>query len=329
MIAEGGMTQQAIEPTVGFSQGDWRQQLLWIDGELRPWSAVTMPLTQATWSGLSAVFEGIKGYRSASGTVHIVGLEQHLERFQRSITFMRLRSPWTTEDLTAACVTSLKVNGIDGDCYLQPVAAPVPPASGMYAPPVVDDVARVYIPVEPRESLLLTERALNCNVTSWTRISERSLPPRIKAVANYQNSRIAHLDAMLSGFDAPIFLNERGTVAEGATACIAIVVGGEVVTPPTTAGILESITRSLLLELIPTALGVPVVEREIDRSELYSAREAFLLGTGAEVNPITRIDHYRIGSGEIGPLTHRIQRAYDDAIRAVDERWSGWLTPVV
>jgi branched-chain amino acid aminotransferase len=322
------MVQQAIEPTVGFSDSGWQQEWLWIDGELRRWRDVTMPLTQATWSGLSTVFEGIKGYRSVAGVVNVFGLQPHLERFQNSIAFMRLRSPWTTEQLTEACVESLKVNGIDGDCYLQPVAMPVPPASGMFAPPVIGDAVRVYIPVEPRESLLMTERALRCNVSSWTRISDRSLPPRIKAVPNYQNSRIAHLDSKLSGFDAPILLNERGTVAEGATACIAIVRGSEVITPPVTAGILESITRTFLLQLIPEALGIPVVQREIDRTELYLAREVFFLGTGAEISPVTHIDHYAIGGGEIGALTRRVQSAYHDAIRGVDARWSAWLTPI-
>ncbi|HEY7293429.1 MAG TPA: aminotransferase class IV [Dehalococcoidia bacterium] len=322
------MTQQAIEPTVGYAEGDWQQRWLWVDGELRPWAEVTMPLTQATWSGLSAVFEGIKGYRSHEGVLHIFGLQQHLERFQNSIAFMRLRSRWSTEELGAACIESLTANGLDDDCYLQPVAAPVPPASGMYAPPVIDDEARIYIPVGPRPSLLLTERALRCNVASWTRISDRSMPPRIKAVPNYQNSRIAHLDSKLSGFDSPIFLNERGSVAEGPGACIAIVRGGAVITPPVTAGILESITRAFLLELIPVVLGLPVVEREIDRTELYMAQEAFCLGTGAEVSPVTHIDHYRVGNGEIGPITRRVQHAYHDAIRAIDTRWLEWLTPV-
>ncbi|MHB8575839.1 MAG: aminotransferase class IV [Dehalococcoidia bacterium] len=322
------MVRQAIEATGGSANSDWEQRWLWIDGDLRAWADVTMPVTQATWSGLSAVFEGIKGYRSAGDTLNIFGLRQHLDRFQNSIRFMRLQSPWSNDDLTAACISSLKANGIDGDCYLQPVAAPIPPANGLYAPPVIGDPARVYIPVAPRTSMLLSDRSLRCNVSSWTRISERSLPPRIKAVANYQNSRIAHLDAMLSGFDSPILLNDRGTVAESGTACLAIVRGGEVVTPPVTAGILESITRSFLLKLIPAAVGIPVVEREIDRTELYMAGEAFLLGTGAEINPIVSIDHYQVGAGEVGAVTRRVQRAYHDAIRGVDSRWADWLTPV-
>lgn len=322
------MAQPKIEPTLGYSEGGWQQQWLWVDGEMRPWQDVTMPLTQATWSGLSAVFEGIKGYRSPAGRLGIFGLGEHLRRFHDSITFMRMTTRFTEADLAQACIDSLARNGIDDDCYLQPVAAPLPPVSGFYAPPVIGMQARVYIPVGPRPSQLMTDRRLRCNVTSWTRISDRTLPPRVKAIPNYQNSRVASLDSMLSGFDSPIFLNDRGTVAEGPGACIAIVRKGEVVTPPVTSGILESITRSFLLEMVPEALGLPMVEREIDRTELYAANEVFFLGTGAEINPVVSIDHYRIGSGEIGPMTRHIQRAYHDAVRGIDQRFAAWRTEV-
>jgi branched-chain amino acid aminotransferase len=307
---------------------EYVQQHLWVDGELRPWAEVTMPLTQATWSGLSSVFEGIRAYRSAEGRLHIFGLEPHLRRFQDSIAFVRLASPWTVDDLTSACVESLRANGLEEDSYVQPVAAPVPPAHGLYPSPEPGAPARVYIPVAPRPSALLSGRAYRCNVTSWARIGDRSLPPRVKAVPNYQNSRIAHLDSLVSGFDAPIFLNERGTVAEGASACIAMVRNGQVITPPVIAGILESVTRGFLLKMLPEVLGIPMVEREIDRTELYAAQEVFFLGTGAEITPVVSIDHYRIGNGEPGPTTAAVERAYHDILLAVDARYEEWRTPV-
>ena len=323
------MVQQRVTTSATGAAEGWQQHYLWVSGEMRRWEETTIPLTQATWSSLSTVFEGITAYRSDSGRVHVFALDQHLRRFADSIAFMRLECPWSVEDLTAAVLASLRLNGLDGeDCYVQPVAAPVPPESGLYPTPPLGAHARVYIPVGPRRSALLSDRAFHCNVTSWTRIGDRSLPPRIKAVPNYQNSRIAHTDSLLSGFDAPIFLNERGTVAEGPSACIAIVRDDAVITPPVTAGILESITRAFFLRMIPETLGVPVVEREIDRSELYVAREAFFMGTGAEVTPIVRIDHYRIGSGEVGPLTGRIARAYHDIVRAITAHYEQWRTPV-
>jgi branched-chain amino acid aminotransferase len=320
------MTQQMERPLP--ADDAYVQQHLWVDGTLRPWAEVTMPLTQATWAGLACVFEGIRAYRSPEGRLHIFGLAPHLRRFQDSIAFVRLTSPWTLDDLSAACVESLRVNGLDMDSYLQPVAAPVPPAHGLYPVPEPGAPARVYIPVAPRPSALLSGRAYRCTVTSWARIGDRALPPRVKAVPNYQNSRIAHLDALLSGFDAPIFLNERGTVAESASACIAMVRHGQVITPPVIAGILESVTRGFLLQMIPEVLGIPMVEREIDRTELYAAQEVFLLGTGAEVTPVVSIDHYRIGNGTIGPITRAVERAYHDIVRAIDTRYEDWRTPV-
>jgi branched-chain amino acid aminotransferase len=320
------MTAQTTAPAP--NPGTWQQELIWDDGELKPWREVSIPLTGATWMGLSTVFEGIRGYRSPEGRLHLFALEAHLRRFEDSIAFMRMQTPWTVDDLTGAILASLHANRIADDCYVQPVASPTPPLHGFYAPPVLGERARVYIPVGPRPSALISERTIRCNVTSWTRISDRVMPPRVKAVPNYQNSRIAHADSILSGFDSPIFLNERGTVAEGPGACLAIVRHDEVVTPPVTAGILESVTRAFFLRMIPEVLGLRVVEREIDRTELYVAREAFFHGTGAEVTPIVEIDHYRVGSGAIGPVTRAVRQAYHDIVRAIDPRYEELRTPV-
>lgn len=322
------MVQQPVSVSATGAAEGYRQQFLWVSGEMVRWEEATIPLTAATWMGLSSVFEGITAFRSASGQVHVFALEQHLRRFLDSIAFMRLTVPWSVAALTAAVTESIRLNGLVDDCYIQPVAAPMPSEVGFYPPPVPGQAARVYIPVGPRQSRLLSDRAYRCTVASWTRISDRTLPPRVKAIPNYQNSRLGQMDALLNGFDAPIFLNDRGTVAEGASACIAIVRNGAVVTPPVTAGILESITRSFFLQMLPEVLGIPVIEREIDRTELYVAREVFFLGTGAEVTPVVNIDHYPIGDGAIGALTRRIQHVYHDIVRAIDPRYPEWRTPV-
>ena len=319
------MVQQALQSS-GLYGAAGASEWLWVDGELRPWSEVTIPLVQATWSGLSTVFEGIKGYRAPDGRLHIFALDAHLRRFQDSIAFMRMESPFSNEDLTKAVVDSLRVNNIRDDCYIQPVAMPHVPVDGFYAPPVLNARPRVFIPVGPRPSSLGTDRAQHCNITSWTRVSDRSMPPRIKAVPNYQNSRIAHLDSLTNGYNSPIFLNDRGTVAEGPGSCIAMIRHGKFVTPPVTAGILESVTRTFLMHMVPEVLGIEVMEREIDRSELYVAQEVFFMGTGAEINPIVSIDRYRIGSGEIGPVTRAIAKAYHDVVRAIDPRFAEWRT---
>ena len=165
-------------------------------------------------------------------------------------------------------------------------------------------------------------------VASWRRISDDTVPPRLKSGANYQNSRLAQTEARVNGYDTSIILNHRGTVAEGPGACLMMVRDGKLVTPPVTAGILESITRTTLMDLTARELGVDVVEREIDRTELYVADEVFMCGSGLEVLPITSIDRIPIGEGARGSMTKRIQDVYFAAARGELPAYRHWLTPV-
>jgi branched-chain amino acid aminotransferase len=165
-------------------------------------------------------------------------------------------------------------------------------------------------------------------VASWRRISDDTVPPRLKAGANYQNSRLAQTEAKVNGYDTAIILNHRGTVAEGPGACLMMVRNGKLITPPVTAGILESITRATLMELAGRDLAVEVMEREVDRTELYVADEVFMCGSGLEVLPITSVDRIAIGDGTRGPLTKRIQDVYFAAARGELPAYRHWLTPV-
>jgi branched-chain amino acid aminotransferase len=170
---------------------------------------------------------------------------------------------------------------------------------------------------------------LACCVSSWARTSDNAIPIRLKSGSNYQNGRLATLQANADGYDQPIFLNKDGHVAEGTGATFFMVRKGRLVTPPITADILESITRTTLIENIyPDLFGMEVVEREIDRTELYVADEVFLCGTGAEVTPVRSVDRRRVGSGAIGPVTQRLSAHFEAVVRGrVPERLD-WLTPV-
>ena len=169
---------------------------------------------------------------------------------------------------------------------------------------------------------------LKCNVSSWTRTSDNAIPIRLKCGANYQNGRLARLQARADGYDEPIFLNQQGHVAEGSGATLFMVRKGRLVTPPVTSDVLESITRATLIEEIcPHGLGIEVVEREIDRTELYVAEEAFFCGSGYEITPIVSVDRFPLGDGAVGPITERLLRAYMDIVRGVDKRYPAWRTP--
>ena len=164
-------------------------------------------------------------------------------------------------------------------------------------------------------------------MSSWQRINDAAMPPRVKAFSNYHNGRLAMMEARENGHDWPILLNERHKVSEGPGACIALVRDGTVVTPSLTSGVLESITRDTVLRLLDES-GTPVVEREVDRSELYLADELYFMGTGWEILPITSVDGLPVGGGRPGPVTQRLAAEYARLVRGRSGRHDDWLTEV-
>ena len=169
---------------------------------------------------------------------------------------------------------------------------------------------------------------MHCNVSSWTRISDNVLPPRVKAITNYQNSRYVSTESRINGYDYGIILNPNGKVAEAGYACIYIIRDGVAITPPVSAGILESITREVVKELLTGELQVPVVERDVDRTELYVADEVFICGTAVEVQSVGTVDRYKVGDGEQGPVVTRLKKLLREVVQGDDSSRSAWCTPV-
>jgi branched-chain amino acid aminotransferase len=165
-------------------------------------------------------------------------------------------------------------------------------------------------------------------VSSWRRISEDVMPPRVKNLSNYRNSQLAGMEARYDGYDTAVLLNHHGKVSEGPGACIMLVDDNKLITPEPGSGILESITRDSLMVLAREVLGLEVIEREVDRTELYLADEVFTCGTAAEITPIVSIDKYTVGSGAIGEVTLALESAFDDVLRGRESRFANWRTPV-
>jgi branched-chain amino acid aminotransferase len=186
----------------------------------------------------------------------------------------------------------------------------------------------IVITTAPFTSILGSGKAIRACVSSWTRVGDNQLSPRIKCLSNYQNSRKALLEAVLDGYDQPIILNAQGKVTEGPASCVFIVRDGVVITPALTSGILESITRTAVLRLCKEELGVPTQEREVDRTELYVAKEIFFCGTGAEIMPVGEVDHYVVGAGGVGPITSRIERVFHDVVRGRKPGYDFWRVPI-
>jgi branched-chain amino acid aminotransferase len=296
---------------------------IWMNGELVPQAQAMLPVDSAAVFYATNVFEGLRAYwNDADEELYCFRLEEHFTRLRESMKMMRFTIPYSNDDLYEAVREVLRGNDIHEDIHMHMVAYVL--GSGQD----VTEPTGLYINPRRRGRMTAPGKGLRCCVSSWTRTSDNAIPIRLKCGANYQNARLATLQAKADGYDSPIFLNQQGKVAEGTGASFFMVRKGRLVTPTITNDILESITRTTLIEAIcPHLLGLDVVERDIDRTELYVADEAFFCGSGYEITPITSIDRFPVGDGEVGPVTQQILDTYMSLVRGVDRRYPEWRTP--
>ena len=320
------MTTRGVRDTLGTTGED--PSYVWMSGDLVAWDNAVVHSSTLGWSAISMVFEGIRGYWNAEEEqLNIFHLDLHLHRLLRSMKVMRMTSPWSVAELKSEIVKLVQANEFCDDIYVQPLAY----FGGSTTPgylPVSERPGDITIFNRQIGSVLGSGRTVTCGVSSWTRISDNVMPPRVKAIANYQNSRYVADESSRHGYDFGIILNPQGKVSEISYACLYIVRDGVAITPPVSAGILESINRDVVRQLFENELGIPVVERDIDRTELYIADEVFICGTGAEVQAVSNIDGYTVGDGEIGPAVSQLERLFHDIVRGKDTRYPEWRTGV-
>lgn len=298
--------------------------LIWIRGEIIPQSsAYVNALSPTAQFGLN-VFEGIRCYwNDATGELYAFRLDEHLARLMRSCRLLRLESPYSPVEITTFIKEAIVANDFLTDTAIRLTIFGDGQGTWSTSGPVSMFVAPI---VKLRTDLTRIPTYKAC-ISSWRRISDNVLPPRAKVGANYINGRYAHLQAKYDGYDLPIFLGDDGKVSEGAGACLFMVRGDQLVTPPTTSSILDSITRDTIIKL-GREMGRSVVERVIDRTELYLADEVFLCGTAAELSPITTVDGFVVGSGHVGTLTTELLRQYLAVASGADSRHPEWRTVV-
>ena len=320
------MTEQKEARRVGSPERE-NPKYLWWSGSLIEWEQATVHVSMLGWTAISAVFEGIRAYWNPEREqLYIFQLDAHLDRLFRSMKIMRMTSPYSRDELAQSVMSLLRSNEYRCDAYISPFAYFGGGTPGYLA--VLEEPGEVVITARPAPSSLDAPKVAHCNVSSWSRISDNVMPPRAKAITNYQNSRYVSTESRINGYDFGIILNQDGKVAEASYACIYIIRDGVAITPPVSAGILESITRDVVRQLLQEEMEVPVVERDVERTELYVADEAFLCGTAVEVQAIGSVDRYKIGDGETAPVVSRLQKLFHEAVRGRDPRYSHWLTPV-
>jgi len=296
---------------------------VYLNGDLVPYADARIHVQSTAVKYGGSVFEGLRAYwNPAHEELYVFRLKEHIDRLFASMRLMRMDHSLTREELTRSILDVLRKNQVREDVHLRQTAF-------LDGDGDLDATGPVGLAVDARPRKATTKVGISVCVSSWTRIADGSMPPRIKCSANYQNGRLATLEAKANGYDSALLLNGRGKVAEAPGACCFVVRGGVPVTPPVTADILESVTRTTLLELFRTELGQAPTERDVDRTELYVSDEAFLCGSGWEITPVLSIDRMPLGNGrEPGPLTQAIQACYFAVVRGEKPAYRDWLTPV-
>jgi branched-chain amino acid aminotransferase len=297
----------------------------WMDGRVVETEKALVSAMEPIYLG---IFEGIKAYTKndigGEGRLSVFSWDQHMDRLWRSAAIDGLKMPYSREELLEGLKAVVETNKFKSNIYIQPR---IWPRAGE------PEEAHAVIPVWKFNTLLPASnpefsKSRRFMVSSWRRISSDALPPQAKSWANYANSNLAVREAKRCGYDSAIFLDSRGFVSEGTGACVMSVRDDKLITPPVTASILESVTRNLFLEFVPSDLGITTEVRDLTRAELYASDEAFLCGTGGEVTPITSVDDIQLGGEYPGPVTKRIADYYSEIIAGKVEKYSNRLTPL-
>ncbi|MGA1318973.1 MAG: branched-chain amino acid transaminase [Rubrivivax sp.] len=302
-----------------------RDGKIWMDGQLVEWrDAKIHVLTHTLHYGCGA-FEGVRAYKTADGT-QIFRLREHTERLFNSAKILRMKIPFTVEQVMDAQREVVRVNQLES-CYLRPLVwigdqrLGVSPKGNTIHLMVAAWAWGAYLGEEG------LRRGIRVKTSSYTRHHVNITMTQAKAVSNYTNSILANMEATDEGYDEALLLDPAGLVAEGAGENIFVIKKGVVYTPDLSAGALNGITRDTIFAICQD-LGLKLVEKRITRDEVYISDEAFFTGTAAEVTPIRELDRVQIGAGERGPITEKIQSAFFDIVGGRNPKYAQWLSPV-
>jgi branched-chain amino acid aminotransferase len=295
------------------------------NGEIVPIDQAKVSVMTNALNYGTGCFEGIRGYWNADeGQLLVFQLRAHMERLHRSCRILFMQLPYSVDQLCAITLELLRREQFREDVYIRPLVYKSDPAIAVR----MNDLTDAFTLFAVGFGQYIDAAAVKACVSSWRRIDDNIIPSRAKAAGAYINSALAKTEALLNGYDEAIVLGGDGQVSEASAANLFIVRGGALVTPPLTSDVLEGITRQVVAQLARERLGLSVVERPIDRTELYVADEAFFCGTGAELKPIVEIDRRTIGEGRPGPISEQLVALYADAVRGRIPEYREWCTPV-
>ncbi|HEY5924663.1 MAG TPA: branched-chain amino acid transaminase [Kofleriaceae bacterium] len=297
---------------------------IWVDGSLIPWDSATDHMLSHTMHYGVGAFEGIRAYQRTDGKTHIFRLREHVERLIDSASICTMDSPYTRDQLMQACVELVKANKMTA-CYLRPLMYLGYGALGLGS---LESPVRTMIACYEWGAYLGDDglkKGIKCMISGFSRANGNAVMNKGKICGQYVTSVLAKRMANKSGFDEALMLDPQGYVAEGTGENIFVIKNGVVRTPPTSSAILAGITRDTAITLLQEQ-GVEVREAQVARDELYTADEVFLTGTAAEITPVRDIDHRKVGRGEAGPVTRRLQESFFSVVKGNDTKHDHWLT---
>jgi branched-chain amino acid aminotransferase len=295
-------------------------------GQIVPYSEAKVGVLTHTLNYGTGVFGGLRGYwNDAEQQLFLFRPHDHFHRFLESASLLLMEFPYSETQLTQSLVELIKAENLRTDCYIRPIAYYADEVIGVRLHGLNPEIAIIAIPFG---RYVENEEGSHVTISSWRRIDDNSIPARGKIAGAYVNSAFIKTDAQRAGFDEAIVLNEDGHIAEGSAENIFMVRKGVVCTPSVTENILEGITRRTVMMLMRDELGVEVVERSIDRTEVYLAEEIFFCGTGVQIAAITKVDHRPVGTGQMGPITGKLRTIYFDVVRGRAPKYRDLCFPV-
>jgi branched-chain amino acid aminotransferase len=298
----------------------------YFQGKIVPYSEAKVGVLTHGFNYGTAVFAGLRGYwNEHQEQMYLFRPNDHYKRFLNSARLMCMDFDHTPESLTQITIDLLRQDGYRTDVYVRPLGYKADEVIGVKLHDLTDDLSIVAFPFA---KYVANETNAHVTISSWRRLDDNAIPARGKISGAYANSAFIKTDALRAGFDEALVLTQDGHISEGSAMNFFMLRDGVLVTPPSTDNILEGITRRTAIELMKNELAIPTVERQIDRTEVYLADEAFMTGTAAQIVAITRVDFRDVGTGKIGANTARLRELFDDVVRGRIPKYRHWNTPV-
>jgi branched-chain amino acid aminotransferase len=306
-----------------------RFEHLVVDGDIVPYEEAKIHISTPAVRYGATVFEGIRAYwNQDQKQLYLFRCMEHFKRLLQSAKLMGMENcGYNSQALIETSIELLRKNSVREDVHIRPSLFITGEGSIQASGPVSFGIGIAPAgTVIPRDGW--KQKPFRMAVSSWRRIEDNSMPPRIKVAANYQNSRMALLQSEYDGYDGVVLLDAMGHVTEEARACVFLVIDGVLVTPQVSNDILESITRASVIQILTDVYGIDVVERDVDRTELYLAEEIFLAGTAFGVAPVGFVDRMPVGEAIPGRITADVDRIYSEVAMGASDIYSEWRTPV-